>query len=101
MNRCAAKDCTNTSDQGRFAGDFCTACDLALRTGKAIHGTSWIFALAAELEGTKGLWHQRGTALRLAEIQVRDLMERLAIAEARVQQLEQELAKCRKSLKSG
>lgn len=47
--KCAAKDCVNRRGEGSFVGDFCLPCDRALRSGKTEHGTSWIFAMAADL----------------------------------------------------
>jgi hypothetical protein len=52
-HQCAAKGCTNTRDQGHFVGRFCSPCDAALVTGEAKNGTSWIFAIAAELAESK------------------------------------------------
>jgi hypothetical protein len=50
---CAAKDCVNKRNEGAFVGDFCLPCDRALRSGKAEHGTSWIFALADDLADSR------------------------------------------------
>jgi hypothetical protein len=47
--KCAAHGCVNESHQGEFIGQYCVACLHALRTGKATHGTSWIFTQAARL----------------------------------------------------
>jgi hypothetical protein len=48
-NRCAAFGCENERGEGRFAGDFCRPCDMAFRTGKAEHGTSFVFKQQAAL----------------------------------------------------
>lgn len=46
---CAAAGCDNSNVDGRFAGDFCSACDADLRTGKFAHGTAAPYKIAIEL----------------------------------------------------
>lgn len=48
-NQCAVGGCKNTRDAGRFVGDFCAACDNALRTGNFEFGTSHIHTAINEL----------------------------------------------------
>ena len=47
--RCAVEGCENTRSQGRFVGDFCAACDAALRSGNFEFGTSAPFSLQQEV----------------------------------------------------
>jgi hypothetical protein len=46
---CAAAGCDNSSVDGRFAGDFCSACDADMRTGRFTHGTAAPYKMAIEL----------------------------------------------------
>ena len=44
-SKCAAQECENKRTEGRFVGDFCAACDQALRFGVSFPGTSILFKL--------------------------------------------------------
>lgn len=48
--RCAVEGCENTRSQGNFRGDFCAACDAALRSGNFEFGTGAPFALQQEVQ---------------------------------------------------
>jgi hypothetical protein len=54
-HQCAAKGCVNTRDHGRFVGRFCGACDAALTSGKAEHGTSIVFTQLARIRELEAL----------------------------------------------
>lgn len=42
--------CTNTRAEGRFVGDFCAACDAALRSGNFEFGTSVVHKQARAIK---------------------------------------------------
>jgi hypothetical protein len=41
--KCEARGCVNSTSEGRFVGPFCMPCAEAMRTGRAVHGTAWLF----------------------------------------------------------
>lgn len=51
--RCVVYGCENRTGQGRFVGTMCAPCVTAIATGKAEHGTSWIFTQQAELAAAR------------------------------------------------
>lgn len=81
--KCIVKGCENSDKDGQFVRDLCVPCYHALKTGKAEHGTSWIFTQSARISGL--------------EFARKTLTEHLAAQRERIVSLEQEMIQIRKT----